>query len=157
VIFKRKKPASGAGGGQPVLRGRDSVENEREKSSSRGDNPLARRFHPQDEPDTVDLDQPPRFHADDEQIEAESATRDLGNEPDTQDNGDLAPVPGSLSVITYVAETDKFYLQPGEGDTHTLLAGKPVTAPTELRHGDCVQIGKTELHFLPVGDRSTTD
>ena len=53
MIFRRNKPATPSAGKTPVLRGRDSAEH--------SDNPLARRFHPEDEPDTIDLQQPAGF------------------------------------------------------------------------------------------------
>jgi hypothetical protein len=49
-----------------------------------------------------------------------------------------------------VPETGKFYIQPGQNGSLIFLGDDPVTAPTELRHGDRVRVGDIELRFLPV-------
>jgi hypothetical protein len=127
MIFRRKKSAAAQGGKQPVMRGRDSIED--------SGNPLARRFHPEDEPDTIDLQQPAGFN----------------EEPETAGAEEEPAAPGTLSVITVALETGKFYVQPGPGDNPVLLAGEPVRAPTELRRGDRVVVGDVELQILPSG------
>ena len=111
MIFRRKKPSTTPGDGQPALRGRDSAEN--------SSNPLARRFHPEDEPDTIDLQQP------------------------------APTVPEYLSVVTVDPGTGKFYVQPGQGDSTVYLGDEAVRAPTELRRGDCVRVGDFELQIPP--------
>lgn len=129
MIFRRKKPSAAPNAGQPVLRGRDSVES--------GSNPLARRFHPDDEPDTIDLQQPVEFTA----------------EPDT---GNMEPsetvAQDHLGVITLASATGKFYVQPGQGDVETYLGDDLVLAPTELRRGDHVRIGDIELRLFRKGE-----
>jgi hypothetical protein len=126
MIFRRKKASATPGGGQAVMRGRDSVEN--------SSNPLARRFHPDDEPDTIDLQQPAGFNE-------ESGTADLEEKTAT---------PEYLSVVTLVPETGKFYVQPGQGDSLTYLGDEAVRAPTELRRGDRIRVGDIELQIMPV-------
>ena len=126
MIFRRKKASATAGGSQAVLRGRDSVEN--------SSNPLARRFHPDDEPDTIDLQQTEGFNA----------------EPGTAGLEEKKAAPEYLSVVTLVPETGKFYVHPGQGDSLTYLGDEAVRAPTELRRGDRIRIGDIELQILPV-------
>jgi hypothetical protein len=126
MIFRRKKASVTTGGGQAVMRGRDSAEN--------SSNPLARRFHPDDEPDTIDLQQPEGFNA----------------EPGTAGLEENKAAPEYLSVVTLVPETGKFYVHPGQGDSLTYLGDEAVRAPTELRRGDRIRIGDIELHIMPV-------
>ena len=118
MIFRRKKQNIPPGAA-PALRGRDSVENP--------DNPLARRFHPDDEPDTIDLQQPAGFNE-------EPGTRDLTSKTASPEN---------------LSRTGKIDVQPGTAEHQVLLDGESVRAPTELRRGDRVQIGRFELQLLP--------
>ena len=99
------------------MRGRDSAEN--------SSNPLARRFHPEDEPDTIDLQQPAGFS--EEPGTAETVVSPV--QP-------ASVVPEYLSVVTLVPDTGKFYVQPGQGDSTVYLGDEAVRAPTELRRGD---------------------
>jgi hypothetical protein len=125
MIFRRKKQSE-APEGTPVMRGRDSLEDD--------SNPLARRFHPIDEPDTIDLAQPAGFPT-------EPGTADLAaKNPDSQ----------GLGIITLVPETGKIYAQPGKGDQMIHLEDEPVLAPTELRPGDRVRIGTLEMKISQV-------
>ena len=123
MIFRRNKPDQPSESRTPVLRGRDSAENR--------DNPLARRFHPEDEPDTIDLQQPAGFP----------------QEPDTAATQKKVSDKGRVGVVTMDAETGKFYIQPGPDGISVRLGGQAVTAPTELRHGDRIRIGDSELIF----------
>ena len=125
MIFRRKKQTV-APSGLPVMRGRDSVDS--------SDNPLARRFHPQDEPDTIDLQQPVSFNS----------------EPGTADLADERSTPDSLGVVTLASGTGKLYVQPGKGDQLVCLDGEAVLAPTELRPGDRVRVGNLELQLSRV-------
>lgn len=128
MIFRRNKPAQPSESKTPVLRGRDS--------SVSDDNPLARRFHPEDEPDTIDLQQPEGFTE-------EPGTADLAT------NSPVASEPaGHVEIISMVPETGKFYVLPGTDDNVTYLGNEPVTAPTELRPGDRIRAGKFELCLL---------
>jgi len=127
MIFRRKKPTATPGGSQPVMRGRESAED--------NSNPLARRFHPEDEPDTIDLQQPAGFNA-------EPGTADLEKKPGPSEH---------LVVVTQVPETGKLYVQPGQDDALTCLGDEPVRAPTELRPGDRIRIGDIELQLVRKG------
>ena len=129
MIFWRKKPSATPDDGQGVMRGRNSAE--------KNSNPLARRFHPEDEPDTIDLQQGAGFSE-------EPGTAETGVSPAWP-----APTtPEYLSVVTLVAETGKFYVQPGQGDSLTYLGDEVVRLPTELRRGDCIRVGDFELTIL---------
>ena len=130
MIFRRKKPSVAPGGEPPVIRGRDSAE--------RNSNPLARRFHPEDEPDTIDLQQPAGFN--EEPATAGSVTSSAQSTPAS---------PEYLSVVNMVAETGKLYVQPGQGDSAVYLGDEAVRAPTELRQGDCIRVGAFKLQILP--------
>jgi hypothetical protein len=125
MIFRRKKQTQ-TPAGAPVLRGRDSVEN--------GDNPLARKFRPRDEPDTIDLQHPTGFQT----------------EPDTSDLAEKKKAVQSLAVITLAPETGKIHVQPGKGKQRVCLDGEAVLAPTELRPGDRVQIGNLEFQLIKI-------
>ena len=131
MIFRRKKPSATPDGDQPAMRGRDSAEN--------SSNPLARRFHPEDEPDTIDLQQPEGFSE-------EPGTAETGVSPAWP-----APtVSEHLSVVTVDPDTGKFYVQPGQGDSTVYLGDEAVRAPTELRRGDCIRVGDFEMQILSV-------
>jgi len=135
MIFRRNKPATDSAGKTPVLRGRDSAEN--------SDNPLARRFHPEDEPDTIDLQQPAGFT--DEPGTAELAEQSPGKSP-VKSSAD-----SQVGIVSMAPETGKFYVQPGSAENMIYLGDEPVLAPTELRPGDRIRVGKLELSLLRQG------
>ena len=129
MIFRRKKPSAPPGDSQPVMRGRDHTENSH--------NPLARRFHPEDEPDTIDLQQPAGFSE-------EPGTSETVKSP-------AGPAPATLeylSVVSLDPDTGKFYVQPGQGDNTVYLGEEVVRAPTELRRGDRIRVGDIDLQIL---------
>ena len=128
MIFRRNKPAQPSAGKTPVLRGRDS--------SASSDNPLARRFHPEDEPDTIDLQQAEGFTE-------EPGTADLAANSTVE-----SEAAGHVEIISMVPETGKFYVLPGTDENVTYLGDEPVTSPTELRPGDRIRAGKFELCLL---------
>ena len=154
MIFKRKKPGEIRKSGQHVMRGRNSAENGQHSGSVDDNNPLARRFHPQDEPDTIDLQQSSRFPEIEDGDEKESLTRDLTGQSGTASRTEKKSTAGALNIITYVPETGKFYLQPTKGDDPVLLGNNPINAPTELRHGDRIRIASTELLLQPADHKS---
>ena len=141
MMFSRKKPANTPGSGQPVLRSRENA------SGNSRENPLARRFHPVDEPDTIDLEDPARFHSAVDEVDPPT-TRYLDESEETAVESDERQAHEGLSLLTLDAHSGKFYIQPGEGDVEVLLGGKPVFSPTELRPGDQIKIGSSEFHFL---------
>lgn len=128
MIFRRNKPAQTPASKTPVLRGRDS--------SVTDDNPLARRFHPDDEPDTIDL------------MQAEGFTEEPGTADLTASPGAKPEAADHVEIISMVPETGKFYVLPGTDENVTYLGNEPVTAPTELRPGDRIRAGKFELCLL---------
>ncbi len=115
-------------------------------------NPLARRLHPEDEPDTIDLERPPRFDPTVGEARDEPATRELTREAGAENEQESRAPVENFSVITHVPETGKYYVQMGGDRIPVYLEGKIVRTPTELRHGDRIRIGDTELHFLPIKD-----
>jgi hypothetical protein len=135
MIFRRNKSETPSEGKTPVLRGRDTAEST--------NNPLARRFHPEDEPDTIDLQQPEGFTD-------EPGTADLTKQP-AEKSPVKTPVDTPIGIVSMMPETGKFYVQPGAGDHLTYLGDEPVLAPTELRPGDCIRVGKLELRLLRQG------
>lgn len=125
MIFRRKKQSE-APDSTPIMRGRTSVDKDA--------NPLARRFNPNDEPDTIDLAEPAGFPS-------EPGTAEL-----TAEKSD----PQDLSVIALDPETGKLYARPGKGSQVVQLEGEPVLASTELRPGDRVRIGPLEMQISRV-------
>jgi hypothetical protein len=135
MFRKKKSPESGlapSDSQRPVLRGRDAA-------GAGADNPLARRFRPEREPDTVDLTAPARFQP------APSAPEDPHTAELQTDASKLA------RVVSHDPQTGKFYIHPGhpggEGGP-VFLQGEPVRAPTELRPGDTIRLGDFEFRFL---------
>ena len=134
-MFNRKKPESASPAG-PSPRGRASAD-----ASPTGRNPLARRFQDGQEPDTVELAEPGRYHL---PAEAPSA------EPDTRETaaGEGAAAEPFLNPITLDPRTGKFHLHPGTDAHPVSLNDVVVDAPTELRPGDRLQIGAAVFEFL---------
>jgi hypothetical protein len=135
-MFNRKKPESASSAGSSP-RGRASAD-----ASSAGRNPLARRFRDGQEPDTVELAEPGRYH-----LPAEAPTA----EPDTRETAADEGAAGQpfLSLITLDPRTGKFHLHPGTDAHPVSLNDVTVDAPTELRRGDRLQIGAAVFEFLP--------
>jgi hypothetical protein len=52
------------------------------------------------------------------------------------------------ALVTYDPKGKKFYLQNGEGVNLTYIAETPVLQTTELKGGEIISLGKTELHFV---------
>lgn len=103
------------------------------QSSAADENPLARRFRQDTEPDTIDLAQPARFPP------PENATDD----PQT---AELQTDAARLDrLISRDPGTDKFYVHPGSEQEPVLLQDEPVRAPTELRSGDTLRLGSIEI------------
>jgi hypothetical protein len=146
MIFRKKKPES-AGSSGSVLRGRESTDDAARPGSGRGKNPLARRFQLESEPDTIDLDDPARFHSVSEAGENEPTTDLIEEVPDSIEKAREHRTRGREKVLSQDTETGKFYIHPGEGEIEVYLGDDPVTAPTELRSGDIIRIGKAEFHF----------
>ncbi len=53
------------------------------------------------------------------------------------------------ALLTYDPKGKKFYLQNGEGINLTYIADQPVLQTTELKGGEVISLGKTELCFVP--------
>jgi hypothetical protein len=134
MIFRKNKPAQEPGKQSPAMRGRD------DENSKRAANALARRFQDQDEPETIDLASPSGIPVAESQGEPD--TRVTASVPESSRRTD------QLRVISREPETGKFYVHAGTAETPVLLAGEPVTTPTELRRGDRIRIGEAEFEFL---------
>ena len=130
MVFRKKSPSKSAGAPNHVLRSRDLAG----PAGGGDDNPLARRFHPQDEPDTVDLRDPGRFHAVAES--GDPPTSDLRGDGDSRE-----------SLISRDPGNGKFYLQPAP-DRSLRLNGEAVDSATELRPGDRIDIDGCRFEFL---------
>ncbi len=131
MVFGKKHQGNRASSQGHSLRGRDP-EGHGAKST---DNPLARRFHPDDEPETIDLQDPGRFHA--------------ASEPSDPPTAELAGSPADLnSLITRDPETGKFYIHPQEDGAPVYLGDIAVNTSMELRPGDRIRIGQAEFQFL---------
>jgi hypothetical protein len=123
-MFSRKKDHSPSGGDLAVPRGRAAA-------AVGPDNPLARRMAAGSEPPTVDLTDPARFHDAGEEQPPEASTQSAGAALDR--------------VLSRDPATGKLYVHPGGGEFEVVLGAEPVTAPTELRAGDRVQLGPLEV------------
>jgi hypothetical protein len=133
-MFSKKKSSS-AGDGQPVLRGRTSAKPDTGPRSKGPNNPLARRFQADSEPPTVDLVGPARFP-------------DVPRDDEGPKTASLQTDATKLSrLISHDPGSDKFYIHPATEGTPVLLQGEPVRAPTELRRGDTIRVGQTEIRF----------
>ncbi len=139
MVFHRKKPSSGTSPGVPRSRSRESAGNGPGRPVSAAENPLARRFRVDEEPDTIDLEGADGFRDDADQEQDVPTTRILSGadgdaEPDPVPAENQAlkdPVAGFLAVIS----------GPGRGSVATLHYGKnsigrDVSQAIALDHGD---------------------
>ena len=123
------------------MRGRDS-----KQKAENSPNPLARRFQADSEPDTIDLDDPGRFHAPASQPEPETSKAEI----QSAQNPETPVVAEALrEILSLDSATGKFYVHPAADGVMILLGGQEVTAATELRRGDRIQVGDAEFEFLP--------
>lgn len=144
MIFKRGKQRGERVGGTHVMRGRDSAAKAHGSAPGSDGNPLARRFHPDDEPDTVDLLRSGESAGAAVAGVGEAATRDLVGPGD----GPTAAAAGE-PFMCFAAKTGKFYLLPGSEESPVLLNGATVVAATELRPGDRIEVGGAAFLFQP--------
>ena len=141
MMFSRKKPGNKPGSSPHVLRSRDQA------AEGGPENPLARRFLQDDEPDTIDLEDPGRFHAGEAGAEP-STTRSLDEAGSASEDSDEQQRVQKQGLISRDARTGKFYVHPGDDQTPVLLDGQPVVSTTELRSGDTITIGEANFKFL---------
>jgi len=135
MVFQRRKNKSRPADGTPRMRGRNTAADSPGKVSSSDNNPLARRFQADDEPDTIDLSPDAGFHeaSDTEQVEATTQIM-AGEEPQAEPADDEAPddpVAGFLVVIE----------GPGRGAVYTLgfgmnSIGRLSSQRVSLNHSD---------------------
>jgi hypothetical protein len=135
MVFRRKKSSSAASSSVPRPRSRANAGNGRGGPESAAENPLARRFQVDEEPDTIDLESTDGFRDTADQEQDLPTTRILSG-----DNADAAPlenqalkdpVSGFLTVVS----------GPGRGSVSMLRYGKnsigrDVSQAIALDHGD---------------------
>ncbi len=135
MVFRRKKSSSAASSSVPRSRSRANAGNGRGGPESAAENPLARRFQVDEEPDTIDLEGTDGFRDTADQEQDLPTTRILSG-----DNADAAPlenqalkdpVSGFLTVVS----------GPGRGSVSMLRYGKnsigrAVSQAIALDHGD---------------------
>ncbi len=135
MVFRRKKSSSRASPGVPRPRGGKNAGNGPGNPVSAAENPLARRFRVDEEPDTIDLEAADGFREIADLEQDTPTTRILSG-----DSGDAAaaenqalkdPVSGFLAVIS----------GPGRGIVSTLhygrnSVGRDVSQAIALDHGD---------------------
>ena len=136
MVFRRKKNDE-THRQPPAMRGRHSIESGPAADKSPGQNPLARRFMDDDEPDTVDLEEPARFRETPGGEQQETTTRLLAGEPDKTESmtGPAEdPVTGFLVVIS----------GPGKGSVCSLGYGmNPVGRESSQRV--CLDFGDQQI------------
>jgi hypothetical protein len=99
------------------------------------ENPLARRFRRDAEPDTIDLTQPARFPVA-EDAAADPQTAELQTDATRLER-----------LLSRDPETGKLYVHPGSEQEPVRLQEEIVRAPTELRAGDRLRFGSVELYI----------
>jgi hypothetical protein len=135
MVFRRKKSSSGTSASVPRPRGRENTGNEPASPAAAAENPLARRFRVDEEPDTIDLERADGFRDTADQEEDVPTTRVLGGDSEdvapAENQALKDPVAGFLAVI----------FGPGRGSVSMLHYGKnsigrDVSQAIALDHGD---------------------
>ena len=133
MVFRRKKPSSENSASVPRPRSRESAGNGNPDSAT--ENPLARRFRVDEEPDTIDLDRAERFRDITDPEQDVSTTRIFSSnnvDAASPENRELEnPVAGFLAIIS----------GPGHGSVSMLhygnnSIGRDVSQRIALDHGD---------------------
>ena len=135
MVFSRKKKRTSDTGDTLRMRGREASANTSGTGSTSGQNPLAKRFQPEDEPGTIDLEQSARFLEQSDIESVETGTRILAgesNEEVSSAGGSMQdPVAGFLVVVN----------GPGRGSVYRLgygmsSIGRDASQRISLDHGD---------------------
>jgi hypothetical protein len=135
MIFRRKKSSSGASTRAPRLRSRENAGNGPASPVSAEENPLARRFRVDEEPDTIDLERADGFpDASEQEQEVPTTpilTGDIEDAAPAENQALKDPVSGFLAVIS----------GPGRGSVSMLRYGKnsigrDVSQAIALDYGD---------------------
>ena len=135
MVFRRKKSSSGSSASALRPRGRESTGNGPGNPVSAAENPLARRFRVDEEPDTIDLENADGFRDTADPEQEVSTTRILAG-----DNGDAAPVENQV-LKDPVAGFLAVISGPGRGSVSMLHYGKNSIGRDDsqaiaLDHGD---------------------
>ena len=154
MVFGRKKNTPPVNAGAGRMRGRKNADREAGNSPSTDQNPLARRFQFDDEPDTTDLVQPARFPDATEPDTGDAATRVLAgtvvDEAPGADEPLQDPVAGFLVVIEGPGRNSVCHLGYGINSI-----GRDPTQRISLDYGD-VHISRTShclVTFDPVSSK----
>jgi len=113
MVFGRKKSKQVSSQATSTMRGRQAAGSGQDSPQ----NPLARRFLDEDEPDTIDLDQPARFQSKPDDEKPESTTRLLVGDPSKPDSSELDPLEDPMAGFLVVISG------PGRGKALTLGYG----------------------------------
>jgi len=109
MVFRRKKSKESPPAASSTMRGR--------QATGSGQNPLARRFLDDDEPDTVDLDEPARFQSEPDDDSTESPTHLLASDASKSGSPEHDPIEDPVSGFLVVISG------PGRGNVLTLGYG----------------------------------
>ncbi len=135
MVFRRKKSSSGTSASVPRPRGREGAGNGPAGPVSGAENPLARRFRLDEEPDTIDLERADGFRDTSDQEQDVPTTRILSGDNEeaapAENRALKDPVSGFLAVIS----------GPGRGSVSMLhygnnSIGRDVSQAIALDHGD---------------------
>lgn len=134
MVFSRKKNKPNPGTGTARMRGRDRATQLSGTTPGSVGNPLARRFQ-DDEPETIDLNQPPGFHETVDSPEDEPTTRIIAAEGEQADSSASAPlenpVAGFLVVIGGAGRGSVYAIAYGMNSI-----GRDSSQSVSLDHGD---------------------
>jgi len=135
MIFRRKNDRSTGVESTARMRGRDSADKTRGTASGSAQNPLAKRFQAEDEPDTIDLDQPASFHEAAENEPDEVATRILAAAGVEEESFALEPLEDPVAGFLVVIRG------PGRGSVSRIgygmnSIGRHSSQRVSLDHGD---------------------
>jgi len=104
MVFRRKKSSSGTSASVPRPRGREGAGNGPAGPVSGAENPLARRFRLDEEPDTIDLERADGFRDTSDQEQDVPTTRILSGDDEeaalAENRALKDPVSGFLAVIS---------------------------------------------------------
>lgn len=137
MIFRRKKSFSGTSESLPRPRGRENTGKRPDSPVSAVENPLARRFRVDEEPDTIDLEPEDGFRDTAGQEQGVSMTRIL-----VSDDGDAAPAPAENQALKNPVSGFLVIVSgPGRGSVSMLRYGKNSIGRDDsqtiaLDHGD---------------------
>lgn len=136
MVFRRKKSSVGTSASLPCPRGRENTGNRPVSPVSAVENPLARRFRMDEEPDTIDLEPEDGFRDTADREQDVSTTRilasDVGDATAAENQALKNPVSGFLAIISGPGRGSVVMLRYGKNSI-----GRDVSQRISLDHGDC--------------------